>query len=94
VKPLDEAGLQVLGKKYTQWFIFSDSAKEGGVGSAILESLSQNGIQEITVTSFEYEDAFITHGNTTLVEESLGLLPKQLAVRIAEKTGVKCKREA
>jgi len=84
VKPLDEELLKVLSKEYKEWFIFSDSAKMGGVGSAILEFLSQNRIQDITLTSFEYDDEFITHGNSTLVEESLGRLPKQLANKILD----------
>jgi 1-deoxy-D-xylulose-5-phosphate synthase len=82
VKPLDEEMLVSLSAKYKQWFVFSDSAAQGGVGSAILEFLSQKKIKDIELTTFEYEDAFITHGNTKLVEESLGLLPEQLAKRI------------
>jgi len=84
VKPLDESMLLDLSKRYKKWFVFSDSAKRAGVGSAILEYLSENHIQEVILTSFEYEDEFITHGNTKLVEESLGLLPEQLAKRIME----------
>ncbi len=82
VKPLDEKMLIQLSKEYKKWFVFSDSALQGGVGSAILELLSQKKIQDIALTSFEYDDAFITHGNTKLVEESLGILPEQLAKRI------------
>ena len=82
VKPLDEEMLVNLSKKYKKWFVFSDSAKMGGVGSAILELLSEKKIMDVALTSFEYDDAFITHGNTKLVEESLGLLPEQLAKRI------------
>ncbi len=83
VKPLDEKMLVTLSSTYKRWFVFSDSAKMGGVGSAILELLSQKKIQDISLTSFEYDDAFITHGNTKLVEESLGILPEQLAKRIS-----------
>ena len=82
VKPLDEEMLVNLSKTYKKWFVFSDSAKRGGVGSAILECLSENKIDNVALTSFEYDDAFITHGKTKLVEESLGLLPEQLAKRI------------
>ncbi len=82
VKPLDKDRLKELSKTHKKWFIFSDSAKMGGVGSAILELLSDEGIKDIDLTSFEYEDEFITHGNTKLVEESLGILPEQLARRI------------
>jgi len=82
VKPLDEEMLVKLSSDYKKWFVFSDSAAQGGVGSAILELLSQKKIQDISLTSFEYDDAFITHGNTKLVEESLGILPEQLAKKI------------
>ena len=82
VKPLDVEMLVTLSTKYKKWYVFSDSAKMGGVGSAILELLSEKQIQDVVVISFEYDDNFITHGNTKLVEESLGLLPEQLAKRI------------
>lgn len=82
VKPLDEERLTTLSGTYKKWYIFSDSAAQGGVGSAILEWLSQKGIQDVSVTTFEYKDHFIPHGNTALVEESLGLLPEQLAKQI------------
>jgi len=47
-----------------------------------LELLSEKKIKDVELTTFEYNDAFITHGNTKLVEESLGILPEQLAKRI------------
>ena len=79
VKPLDRDRLIELSITHKKWFVFSDSAKIGGVGSAILELLCENNIRDIDLTSFEYKDRFIAHGNTRLVEESLGLLPEQLA---------------
>ncbi|MCF6340407.1 MAG: 1-deoxy-D-xylulose-5-phosphate synthase [Sulfurimonas sp.] len=86
VKPLDEKILKELSIKHKKWFIFSDSSKMGGVGSAILEFLAKEKIFSIELESFEYEDKFITHGNTKLVEESLELLPKQLSKRVLEAT--------
>jgi 1-deoxy-D-xylulose-5-phosphate synthase len=82
VKPLDKEMLIQMAKKHKRWYIFSDSSKAGGVGSAILELLADEKITDILLESFEYEDSFITHGNTKVVEESLGLLPKQLAKRV------------
>jgi 1-deoxy-D-xylulose-5-phosphate synthase len=78
VKPLDEKLLSDLAKRYKRWYIFSDSAKMGGVASALQELQ----IEGIKIVSFEYEDEFIPHGNTKLVEESLGITPKQLAKKI------------
>lgn len=82
VKPLDISMLTQLSAGYKKWFVFSDSAALGGVGSALLEFLSEYKIQGVQVTTFEYDDAFITHGNTKRVEESLGILPEQLAQKI------------
>jgi 1-deoxy-D-xylulose-5-phosphate synthase len=85
VKPLDEEMLIQLAATYTEWFVFSDSVRMGGVGSAIGEFLMQEGIGNIALTTFEYPDTFIVHGNTTLVEQSLGILPEQLAEKIKNK---------
>jgi 1-deoxy-D-xylulose-5-phosphate synthase len=52
----------------------------GGVASAILEL----NIPNIEVVSFEYEDAFITHGNTDLVEASLKIRAEDLAIKVKE----------
>lgn len=82
VKPLDREMLSILAKKHKSWYIFSDSSYAGGVGSAILEFLSDEKIYDIEVISFEYGDNFITHGSTKDVEESLGILPIQLAKKI------------
>ena len=84
VKPLDEEMLHSMAQKHKKWFVFSDSAKMGGVGSALLEFLAENKITDVLVRSFEYSDDFITHGNTKLVEESLEILPKQLAQQVED----------
>lgn len=82
VKPLDTEMLKDLSTKHKKWYVFSDSSKAGGVASAILEFLADEKITDVMVESFEYKDEFITHGNTKLVEESLGILPEQLAKKI------------
>jgi len=82
VKPIDKEALVELSKKYDEWYIFSDSQKQGGVSSAILEVLNDERIHNVNVTSFEYEDCFIEHGDTKQVEESLGLLAQQLVLKI------------
>ncbi|MGM0519263.1 MAG: 1-deoxy-D-xylulose-5-phosphate synthase [Campylobacterota bacterium] len=81
VKPLDKEMLKELASKYTDWYVFSDSQKQGGVSSAILEFLNEQRVY-INLTSFEYDDYFIYHGETKKVEESLELLPEQLVKRV------------
>ena len=82
VKPIDKDCLIELSKKYSDWYVFSDSQKQGGVSSAILEVLNEENIQNIKIISYEYDDFFIEHGDTKQVEESLELLPQQLALKI------------
>lgn len=83
VKPLDGALLRQMAATYKRWFVFSDSAAQGGVGSALLEWLSVEGIGDVRLRTFEYADTFIKHGATSQVEASLGLTPAQLAAKIS-----------
>ncbi len=70
VKPLDEKLLKELAKKYKNWFVFSDSVKAGGVGSALSELLE--GQEDMPkIVSFEFEDSFIPHGNIKDLEKHL-----------------------
>jgi len=85
VKPLDTKMLETLAKDYDNWYVISDSAKIGGVGSQIAYMKNSFGWDNVKVVSFEYEDEFIKHGNTKLIEESMGLLPEQIAKCILEK---------
>jgi len=84
VKPLDAEALHVMAQKHKHWYVFSDSAKAGGVGSALMQFLADAEITDVLVTSFEYSDTFITHGSTAVVEESLGIQPEQLAKKVSE----------
>jgi 1-deoxy-D-xylulose-5-phosphate synthase len=81
VKPLDEKLLKELANDTKKWYIFSDSQKQGGVGSAILEYIHDASL-DVEVRSFEYPDIYIQHGDTKLLEEDLGILPEQLATKV------------
>ena len=83
IKPLDKELLKQLAIVTSKWYIFSDSQRQSGVGSAILEFISEEDL-DIKVKSFEYDDIYIQHGDTKLLEEDLGLLPEQLAKTIKE----------
>ncbi|MEA3513371.1 MAG: 1-deoxy-D-xylulose-5-phosphate synthase, partial [Campylobacterota bacterium] len=55
VKPLDNELLLDIAKKSTKWYIFSDSQKQGGVGSTLLEFISENDL-DMKLKTFEYDD--------------------------------------
>lgn len=71
-KPLDEDFLLNLSKSSNEWHIFSDSVKIGGLQSIISSFILKNNL-DIKLISYEYEDEFITHGNTKEVLQSLKL---------------------
>jgi 1-deoxy-D-xylulose-5-phosphate synthase len=81
IKPMDSQLLTELACKTKKWYVFSDSQKAGGVGSSLLEMISEEDL-DVKVKSFEYPDLYVQHGDTKLLEESLGLLPEQLAKKI------------
>ncbi|PSM52234.1 1-deoxyxylulose-5-phosphate synthase [Campylobacter blaseri] len=70
-KPLDKEFLINLAKTSKKWYVFSDSAKKGGIGSILSTFLQENKIFDVEIVSFEYEDSFIFHGNSELVEKKL-----------------------
>ena len=73
VKPLDKKTLAKFFSTHKYVCVFSDSYYMGGVGSAILEFMAEENIQNIAFKSFEIKDEFIPHGNSTMIESSLGL---------------------
>ncbi|MEE3704834.1 1-deoxy-D-xylulose-5-phosphate synthase [Campylobacter sp. CX2-8023-23] len=92
IKPLDKNMLLNLTKTHKKWYIFSDSAKRGGVGEILAGFLQENGINGISITSFEYEDKFITHGATNLVEDSLDISVQKIAEKITLENSLKDKK--
>ncbi len=88
VKPIDIHTLEAATRKFSRWFVFSDGAKMGGVASAIAEALMPEALEKVEIESFEYEDRFIPHGNTKRVEESMELLPEQIAKKIVRQLAV------
>jgi len=85
VKPLDEVMLEKLSKTYTIWYVLSDSAKIGGVASLLGQFKEKKGLH-VSLHSFEYEDVFITHGATHLIEEKLGIDALSIATYIFDKS--------
>ncbi|EGK8070417.1 1-deoxy-D-xylulose-5-phosphate synthase, partial [Campylobacter upsaliensis] len=78
IKPLDELLLKELASQTKIWFVFSENVKIGGVASLLREFVGQYDLN-VKIVSFEYEDAFITHGNLNEVEVSLNLDVKKLS---------------
>lgn len=84
VKPLDEQTLRQIFKTHSYACVFSDSYYMGGVGSAILEFMAQEGITNILFKSFEIRDEFVPHGNAEMIESILNLSTPQLVSTITQ----------
>ncbi|MEQ8820202.1 MAG: 1-deoxy-D-xylulose-5-phosphate synthase [Sumerlaeia bacterium] len=82
VKPLDTQLLLQVAKDHDYIFTVEDNAVTGGFGSAVNESLLENDSPRRAVP-FGIPDRFVDHGKQTELYEELGLLPAQLASRIA-----------
>lgn len=80
-KPLDKEMLITLEKQYKRWFVFSESAKIGGIGSLLCQFKEEKSLH-VKIHSFEYDDAFITHGATPLIEKRLALSAEQLCEKV------------
>jgi 1-deoxy-D-xylulose-5-phosphate synthase len=62
VKPLDEALLHEVFKKFSKVITVEDGCLEGGMGSAVLEFMADNGYQNTTVKRLGIPDKIIEHG--------------------------------
>ena len=79
IKPLDEELLRNL--KANKWFVFSDSAKIGGVAESIESFVIENNLNK-EIISFEIEDKFIPHGQTSDIEKMLKIDIDSLVDRV------------
>ncbi len=73
IKPLDEALLHTIFKKFKTIITIEDSVITGGFGSAILEFASTNNYHSNTVKRLGIPDKFIEHGKTSKLFESINL---------------------
>jgi len=70
IKPLDIDTLKSLKAK--KWIVFSDNNKIGGVAESLEAFCVENGLNK-QIISFEFEDKFIPHGQTSDIEKLLGV---------------------
>ncbi|HBG86126.1 MAG TPA: 1-deoxy-D-xylulose-5-phosphate synthase, partial [Marinilabiliaceae bacterium] len=72
VKPLDEQMLHEVFSSYTTIVTIEDGAIAGGMGSAILEFMSENGYQ-CKVKRLGIPDRFVEHGSQMALYKEIGL---------------------
>ncbi len=72
VKPLDEAILHEVGKKFKRIVTVEDGARNGGFGSSVLEWMSDNGYMP-SIKRLGLPDQFIEHGTVPELREIAGI---------------------
>lgn len=72
VKPLDENILTEVGKKFKRIVTIEDGARMGGMGSAVLEWMSDHGYQP-QITRLGLSDEFVEHGTVEQLREIVHL---------------------
>ena len=77
VKPLDENILTEVGKKFKRIVTIEDGARMGGMGSAVLEWMSDHGYQT-QITRLGLPDEFVEHGTVEQLREIVHLDHKSI----------------
>ena len=84
VKPLDADLICSLAGKIPRIITVEENVRQGGFGSAVLETLSENGITNIHVERIGIADIFVEHGPQKLLRSEYGIDVPDI-VRAAER---------
>ena len=72
VKPLDENLLQDIGSKFNKIITIEDGVRNGGMGSAVMEWMSDHGFRP-QIVRMGLPDAFVEHGSVAELRQLVGL---------------------
>lgn len=80
LKPIDEELLDKVAKKFKHIITVENGVKKGGLGSAVLEFLSekQDTYSDVHVHRIGIDDKFITHGSVTELQDIAEISPESI----------------
>jgi 1-deoxy-D-xylulose-5-phosphate synthase len=81
-KPLDQALLAQLAAEHDLLVTVEEGVLAGGFGSAVLETLSDSGLEAPRVLRVGLPDRYVTHGKPALLHREVGFTGKAIAERI------------
>ncbi len=81
VKPLDETMLREIGERFSRVITIEDGARQGGMGTAVMEWFADNGFSPRLVR-LGLPDAFVEHGSVPELRHLLGLDVEGIAAQI------------
>ncbi len=93
VKPIDEALLHDVFKRYNRVITIEDGTTTGGLGSAVIEFMADNGYRA-TIKRLGIPDRFIEHGTQTELAEECGFDMESIRKTAREMVGEKHCRDA
>ena len=88
LKPLDYTILNTVGKQFSHIFTVEDGVIAGGLGSAVIEYMCDNGLLP-KVTRLGIPDQFIEHGTPAELYHMLGLDAEGIAAAIIKQLDLK-----
>jgi 1-deoxy-D-xylulose-5-phosphate synthase len=78
-KPLDRELILPLAEKIPRIITVEDNTKVGGFGSAVLETLAENGLSTFHLVRLGIDDTFVTHGPQQLLRHLYGIDAEAIA---------------
>ena len=72
LKPLDETILHEVGRKFKRVITIEDGVRNGGMGSAVMEWMSDHGYQP-QITRMGLPDQFVEHGTIDELRQIVGM---------------------
>jgi 1-deoxy-D-xylulose-5-phosphate synthase len=82
LKPIDEALLHDVAQKFRYIITVEDGVIKGGLGSAVLEFLAENGYRDVHVRCVGIPDEFVTQGSVKELQEITGIDEKGILKHI------------
>jgi 1-deoxy-D-xylulose-5-phosphate synthase len=73
VKPLDDDLIITLAEKIRKVITVEENVLDGGFGSAVLELMEKNGLQNLRVKRIGVQDRFVEYGTQELLRSRYGL---------------------
>jgi len=84
LKPIDEELLTKVAKKFSHIITVENGVIKGGLGSAVLEFLSENGFSHVQVHRIGIGDEFITHGSIKELQHIVGIDEENILKQIVQ----------
>ena len=82
LKPLDEDILHEVGRKFSRIVTIEDGVRNGGLGSAVLEWMSDHGYSP-KITRLGLPDNFVEHGTVAELRQIVGLDKESIRAALA-----------